>query len=112
MPSLALSGTLVPYHMSIGICVSPFLPSAPIKFVHHAPIPAQSIPCLLFLFMLWVKYVLGIRMVRGLMQRAFDTMVEQEWLTLSTVFLLSRLFATPLARSQRLIDGTAPFGNG
>jgi hypothetical protein len=46
------------------------------------------------------------------MQRAFDTMVEQEWLTLSTVFLLSRLFATPLARSQRLIDGTTPFGNG
>ena len=51
-------------------------------------------------------------MVRGLMQRAFDTMVEQEWLTLSITFLLTRLIATPLARSQRLIDGTAPFGNG
>jgi hypothetical protein len=51
-------------------------------------------------------------MVRGLMQRAFDTLVEQEWLTLSIAFLLTPLIATPVARSQRLIAGTAPFGNG
>jgi hypothetical protein len=46
------------------------------------------------------------------MERALDTVVEQGWFEFSVLFLLSLQWATPAVRSQRLIDGTAPFGNG
>ena len=45
-------------------------------------------------------------------REALEKVVQHEWFGFSTLFVLSRLFATAEVRSQRLIAGTAPFGNG
>ena len=46
------------------------------------------------------------------MLEAFDQVVVHRWVRFRVLFPLSTLFATPAIRSQRLIDGTSPFGNG
>ena len=45
-------------------------------------------------------------------REALEKVVQHQWFGFSTLFVLSRLFATAEVRSQRLIAGTAPFGNG
>ena len=46
------------------------------------------------------------------MREATQTCVNNDWFGFSKSFVLSPLYATAEVRRQRLLAGTAPFGNG